>query len=75
MDCTAGGVVQCLDGSHKSFLDAESPDHLPQDTVPYSIEDFLEIYEIMEQVPLMLKVLLCDDPAVDIFVVVETKYN
>ena len=47
------------------FLNAEAPEHLPQASMPYCIKGLLEIDEIVEQVPLMLKMLLYNDPAAE----------
>ena len=52
--CTASVVVECLDDLNKSFLHAEASHDVPQTFVPYSIECFFEVYEVVVKFFLVL---------------------
>ena len=52
--CTASVVVECLDDLNKSFFHAKASHDVPQPIVPYSIECFFEVYEVVVKFFLVL---------------------
>ena len=46
--------MQCLDGLNQSFLYVEASEDLPRACMPDSVKRLLEIYNVVEQVALVL---------------------
>ena len=53
-NCTAGVFIKGLDDLNKPFLDVEASEDMPEAIMPHSVEGFLEVNEVVEQVLLML---------------------
>ena len=64
-DCTAGVLIQCLNGLNQTFLYVEASENLSQVCIPDSVKLLLEVYEVVEQIALVLKVRLYDDSAIE----------
>ena len=46
--------IKGLDDLNKPFLDVEASEDMPEVVMPHSVEGFLEVSEVVEQVLLML---------------------
>ena len=46
--------IEGLDDLNESFIDVKASEDVSEAIVPHSVESFLEVNEIVEQVPLML---------------------
>ena len=55
----------CLNGLNQSFLYVETSEDLPQACMPDSTKRLLGVYEVVEQIALVLYVLLNDDSTIE----------
>ena len=57
--------IEGVDDLHEPFFYVESFEDMPEAIMPYPIKCFLEVDEIVEQVPLVLQMFLNEDPTVE----------
>ena len=58
-------VIEVLYDLYEPFFYVESSGDMPEAIVLYPIECFLEVNEIVEQVPLVFQMFLNEDPTVE----------
>ena len=58
MDCSSGLVIEVFDDSNKVGADVVLLHSCPQSCMPNPVEGFLEVYEEMVEVLLVLKIFL-----------------
>ena len=63
--CAAGVLIQGLNGLNQSFLYVEASEDLPQAYMPDSVKCLLKVFEVVEQIVLVLQVLLYDDQTIE----------